>query len=193
MTTTRSGSRSSSPAGARDRRAVFVRHLSPFELPGVLSRSERAIVRLTLTGRTTTEIAVERGTSARTVANQLSAIRKKLGVTSFERPNPGRDLREIRRGRAFWLRVLAGELRIKQIVRRGDELAVRALRSHATREVLSPREKEILALATSGCRIKEISKELGIAPTSVQTHIRRGLGKLRVFDRHTLEVFGLVG
>jgi DNA-binding CsgD family transcriptional regulator len=47
-----------------------------------LSAAERAIVEAVLDGRTNAQIAGVRGTSARTVANQVRSVFRKLGVTS---------------------------------------------------------------------------------------------------------------
>lgn len=47
-----------------------------------LSSAERAVVQALLRGLSDREIAIERGTSERTVANQLRSIFKKLGVAS---------------------------------------------------------------------------------------------------------------
>lgn len=51
----------------------------PFEM---LSPAEREVARLAREGRSNAEIACARGTSPRTVANQLARIYKKLGVGS---------------------------------------------------------------------------------------------------------------
>jgi DNA-binding CsgD family transcriptional regulator len=47
-----------------------------------LSRAEREVAVLVLEGLTNLEIARRRGTSARTVANQIASIYDKLGVSS---------------------------------------------------------------------------------------------------------------
>jgi DNA-binding NarL/FixJ family response regulator len=47
-----------------------------------LTSSECAIVELVLKGRSNAEVALERGTSAQTVANQLGVVYRKLGVRS---------------------------------------------------------------------------------------------------------------
>lgn len=49
---------------------------------GMLSRAERAVVMLALDGLSNQEIARARGTSLRTVANQIASIFRKLGVGS---------------------------------------------------------------------------------------------------------------
>ncbi|PRQ05904.1 Bacterial regulatory protein, luxR family [Enhygromyxa salina] len=51
-------------------------------LPRVLSESERAVVHALLAGRSNAEIAELRRTSVKTVANQLHAVYRKLGVGS---------------------------------------------------------------------------------------------------------------
>ncbi|MDX2056099.1 MAG: helix-turn-helix transcriptional regulator [Polyangiaceae bacterium] len=50
-------------------------------LPSILSTAEQAVARQVLEGTTHTEAAELRGTSRRTIANQLSAIFRKLGVS----------------------------------------------------------------------------------------------------------------
>jgi DNA-binding CsgD family transcriptional regulator len=51
-------------------------------LPESLSAAERRIVQAVLAGRSNIEIARLRGTSVKTVGNQLHAIYRKLGVGS---------------------------------------------------------------------------------------------------------------
>jgi DNA-binding NarL/FixJ family response regulator len=51
-------------------------------LPAHLSQSERAVAMLILTGASNAEIGTARGKSARTIANQVSSIFRKLGVGS---------------------------------------------------------------------------------------------------------------
>jgi len=52
------------------------------ELPATLTAAERGVLELLLRGRSNSEIAAARGTSARTVANQVASIFRKLGVSS---------------------------------------------------------------------------------------------------------------
>ena len=52
------------------------------ELPEDVTQAERDVVRLVILGKSNAEIARERGTSIRTVANQMQSIFKKLGVFS---------------------------------------------------------------------------------------------------------------
>lgn len=54
----------------------------PVDMLAGLSDAEREVARLAAGGRTNTEIAEARGTSPRTVANQMAAVLHKLGVDS---------------------------------------------------------------------------------------------------------------
>jgi DNA-binding CsgD family transcriptional regulator len=60
---------------------VATRPASP-ELPATLTPSERDIVTRLIEGASNREIARARGTSERTVANQLKGVYRKLGVFS---------------------------------------------------------------------------------------------------------------
>lgn len=48
----------------------------------LLSHAQRDVARLVLTGKSNRQIATERSTSERTVANQIATIYRKLGVGS---------------------------------------------------------------------------------------------------------------
>jgi len=56
--------------------------LAPAEASGELSDAERSVVSCILGGKRVAAIAHERGTSPRTVANQLASAYRKLGVSS---------------------------------------------------------------------------------------------------------------
>jgi DNA-binding CsgD family transcriptional regulator len=62
--------------------AVLRLPLCPLALPAGLTPSERAVALLAARGASNAEIARARGTSARTVANQLAEVFRKLGVGS---------------------------------------------------------------------------------------------------------------
>lgn len=51
------------------------------ELPDSLTSAEQDVVRLVAQGLSNSDIGKARGRSARTIANQLAAIYRKLGVT----------------------------------------------------------------------------------------------------------------
>jgi DNA-binding NarL/FixJ family response regulator len=65
-----------------DQLVVFSFPLKTVEAPDVLSSSERAVALAVLAGLSNAAIARQRGTSVRTVANQVAAIFRKLGVSS---------------------------------------------------------------------------------------------------------------
>lgn len=62
------------------RRAVVIELASAF--PVVLTAAERAVAALAMRGMTDAEIASERGTSVRTVGNQMASVLRKTGATS---------------------------------------------------------------------------------------------------------------
>lgn len=57
--------------------------LPEWELPAALTRAEREVARALLSGRCLAAIAEQRGTSMRTVANQVRAVYQKVGVSSL--------------------------------------------------------------------------------------------------------------
>lgn len=58
-------------------------------VPDGLTAAERLVLRGLLSGRTTAQIARSRKTSPRTVANQISAVYRKLGVAGRRELDPG--------------------------------------------------------------------------------------------------------
>lgn len=61
---------------------VLSHALVRWELPAALTAAEREIVSAVLDGKSREEVAKERGTSARTVANLVAQVFRKLGVGS---------------------------------------------------------------------------------------------------------------
>jgi DNA-binding NarL/FixJ family response regulator len=51
-------------------------------IPTVVTEAEKAVIDAVIRGRSNAQIASERGRSARTIANQIASIFKKLGVHS---------------------------------------------------------------------------------------------------------------
>jgi DNA-binding CsgD family transcriptional regulator len=63
---------------------VIVISADVVDFPPALSDSERAVAQALIAGSTNAEIARARGTSIKTVANQLYAMYRKLGVSTRE-------------------------------------------------------------------------------------------------------------
>lgn len=61
---------------------VFEMPTSTVDLPDELSKAEKAVARAAIAGKSNAQIASERETSLRTVANQLRSVYAKLGVSS---------------------------------------------------------------------------------------------------------------
>jgi DNA-binding CsgD family transcriptional regulator len=61
------------------------------DLPANITPAERAVIACLLSGMSNAETAKHRGTSARTVANQVASIFRKLGV--FSRAELAKKLR----------------------------------------------------------------------------------------------------
>jgi DNA-binding NarL/FixJ family response regulator len=62
--------------------AVLSYPLSPADLPKSLTEAEREVALAIFEGRSNAEIAAQRGTSPRTVANQVASLFAKLGLRS---------------------------------------------------------------------------------------------------------------
>ncbi len=65
-----------------ERFVLFSWTLAPAPALGALSKAERGVLDGLVGGLTNQEIATRRGTSVRTVANQVASILRKLGVGS---------------------------------------------------------------------------------------------------------------
>lgn len=121
---------------------------------GRLSGAELSIVESVLQGATNCEIARERGSSARTVAHQIAAVYRKLGVSS------------------------RGELAARLLP--GAEHA--ASMNHGL-HALTSREREVVAYAALGHSNKVIAYELGLAESAVAMRLSRAAKKLGVRRR----------
>jgi DNA-binding NarL/FixJ family response regulator len=77
------------PHGARWDGETFTLPMPAVEAPASLTWAERHVLRLALGGASNKDIALARGTSPRTVANQLSSLYAKLGVGSRSQLDPG--------------------------------------------------------------------------------------------------------
>jgi DNA-binding NarL/FixJ family response regulator len=76
------GLRASKVAIDGEELAVFSFPLPPPALPSSLSEAERDVAIAVLEGLSNADIAAARGTSPRTVANQVASLLRKLGVRS---------------------------------------------------------------------------------------------------------------
>jgi DNA-binding NarL/FixJ family response regulator len=133
--------------------------LAATALPRTLSSAERAVAEAVLRGCSYAEIARERGSSPRTVANQLACAFRKLGVRS--RAELAAKLGT--RNRA-WLPALPTGQWPK----------------------LSERERQAATLAALGHGNKHIAYDLGIAMSSVSKYLERAATKLGASSRVSL-------
>lgn len=67
-----------------------------------------------------------------------------------------------------------------------------ALSTSTMGQELSPREREVLGLLTSGAENREIAAALSISPNTVKTHVRKILGKLKARNRTEAAMAGRV-
>jgi DNA-binding NarL/FixJ family response regulator len=67
--------------------------------------------------------------------------------------------------------------------RRLPARVAQTLAEHIPRDMLSPREIQVLSLISAGKRNKEIAAELSIAENTVKMHVRNILTKLQASDR----------
>ncbi len=122
-----------------------------------LTSAERAIAQLVAQGCKNDEIARLRGTSPRTVANQLAALYQKLGVGS----------------RMEMVRTLDAQLEDDNVIAlTGDNLGR-----------LSSSEKKTLETAARGVPMKVIAIDLGLAPHTIAARLQRCARKLGMGSR----------
>lgn len=76
------------PRGARWDGAAFAFPVPRADLPGSVTVAEREVLRGLLEGYRNEDIADARGTSARTVANQVTSLYRKLGVNARRELDP---------------------------------------------------------------------------------------------------------
>jgi DNA-binding NarL/FixJ family response regulator len=148
-----------------------------------LSTAERAVAAAALRGCSHAEIARERGSSPRTVANQLAGAFRKLEVRSraelaaklvtrnrtLRRALPTGPSSDADDGRSF-------------AVASGNQMSD----SSARLASLSERERQAATLAALGHGNKHIAHDLGIAPSTVSKYLERAATKLGAGSRVSL-------
>ena len=87
-------------------------------------------------------------------------------------------LRGVCRGHSWYPPALLGE-----VLRQLREDVRRATDQHNPLDVLSPRERDVLACLAQGQHGRQIAEELSISPDTVRTHTRSIFGKLEVHTR----------
>ncbi|GMU10245.1 response regulator transcription factor [Corallococcus caeni] len=132
--------------------------MNPFD-SRPLTSAEQEIVDFLLQGWTNKQIAACRGTSVGTVANQIAAIYQKRGVYS------------------------RADLLVRFSVSAPEPGLARPSLS-----CLSSREQEVVLQAIQGHSNKLIAIELNLTESTVATHLRRALVKLRLSSRRELIV-----
>jgi DNA-binding NarL/FixJ family response regulator len=140
--------------------------VGPAALPEILSSAERAVAVAALRGCSHAEIARERGSSPRTVANQLAHAFRKLEVRS--RSELAATL--VDRNRA-----------LRRAPPTGHDDA-----GSAHLALLSDRERQAATLAALGHGNKQIASELGIALSTVSKYLERAATKLGAGSRVSL-------
>lgn len=106
-------------------------------------------------------------------------------------------VRAVREGAFDFLVKPAGARRLLQVIRRAlaEDLQGRLARQRAAdrdrrQRHLSPREREVMALMVAGASCKEIGRQLGLSPRTVEVHRGNVLRKLGVTN--LVELIGLV-
>ncbi|MCW2930350.1 MAG: DNA-binding response regulator [Actinomycetia bacterium] len=95
-----------------------------------------------------------------------------------------RAVREVARGEA-----LLSPSVTRRLIAEFTARPVRPALVPASMEVLTEREREIVALVAQGLTNDEIAAELVVSPATARTHVSRAMIKLRARDRAQLVVF----
>jgi DNA-binding NarL/FixJ family response regulator len=160
--------------------------LSPEALrPGDLSPAEHALVEGLLHGRRNADLARERGTSRHTVANQLSILYRRLGVSS----RTELVLRAAAESGAARPAVTADDLcsweHVESFVDAGRRTIIlrRCVPGQKRARGLTVREAEVVTRVARGQANKLVALELGLAGATVAVHVARAARKLGVASR----------
>lgn len=131
-------------------------------------------------------ISIELDAPTPTAPTPTAAPLREL-VLALERtaaPTPAPD----RIASTVWRGLLSGAWALLDSFDHDDRwyLVARQRAAHEPRPQVSAREQQVLALAARGHANKYIGYELGLSPSTVATHLRRGLTKLGVPTRAAL-------
>ncbi|MDV3222357.1 response regulator transcription factor [Intrasporangium sp.] len=77
----------------------------------------------------------------------------------------------------------------RTLIREFTERAHRTVAPHPNLDLLTDREREVVALAALGLSNPEIAEELVVSPATARTHVSRAMTKLGARDRAQLVVF----
>ncbi len=158
-----------------------------------LTAAERAVALLLVEGASNAAIAQARGASPRTVANQVAAVFRKLGVGSRAAliAHVG-HASDPEGARLMLAGLVAGRLTIvERFEREGRRfLVARALsRGDPRSRSLSRRERQIVARCALGRSNRAIASELTLATSTVATFLTSALAKLGIASRTDLVGF----
>lgn len=158
-----------------------------------LTRAERAVALMLVEGASNVAIAEARGASPRTVANQVAAVFKKLGVCSrtslIARVGQQSDPEG---ARLMFVGLAAGRLSVVERFERDGRrylVACAVPQADSRRRSLSRRELQIVARCALGCSNRAIAGELELATSTVATFLGSGLAKLGIASRIDLVSF----
>jgi len=162
-----------------------------------LSTAEQSVAVLASRGLKNREIAHRRHSAERTVANQLAAVFRKLGVgsraelalllaTGSLRGSEGLVGNDGERAREVWLALADGRWTVVDFFDDGERSFVLATKNAPpipTHRGLSPRERQVVEQVAAGHPNKLIAAELGIAEGAVASTLSNAMQKLGVRSR----------
>jgi DNA-binding NarL/FixJ family response regulator len=129
-----------------------------------LTSAERDVAMCLLRGRSLAQIASQRKTSMRTIANQAASIYRKLGVRC-----------RLELGAPPWNALLDGEWRAVGTMESDNCVFLLAKRSPT---FLTEPEKHALALRARASSIKVIAFDMGVSESTVSRLVKNGMRKL---------------
>ena len=107
-------------------------------------------------------------------------------LKAVESERPAENIRSVFRGE-----VLLGPSVAAKVVRQLSRLREEADRQEEALEVLTPREREVFALASRGLKNSEIADELYLSEKTIKTHLRNIYNKLNLASKAELRLFAV--